>query len=321
MRNNDKPFLDSISAENAFSARNTTSLQTENAPDQRPAITTALYDLFSEALLLYNKEGRLTWMSAALQALFALDEQPSGQLQIYDEKRNLLSAEYGPVAQILRGQALPMSRAIKVLAHCRNGRTLPVRLCGTPLRDQQQAISGAAVIVLPEQEEREGSEQSLQLACDWMDLNELIANLANHFCTLTPHHTLHLQLAHTLPLLWADQELLSQVFSCLLSNAIKYSPPGSKISVTTAAKGHMVHVTIREPSPSHGPALREQPAPHEAAETPPALGHDSLANARFSHVYAAIYQHGGRIWIENSRHRGTTFHFTLPFPVLSLLKN
>jgi two-component system sensor histidine kinase KdpD len=52
-----------------------------------------------------------------------------------------------------------------------------------------------------------------------------------------------------LPLVWVDATLVVQVFTNLLENAAKYTPPGTEIVVAARDAGDEVHVTVDDNGP------------------------------------------------------------------------
>ena len=116
-------------------------------------------------------------------------------------------------------------------------------------------------------------------------------------------------LSCSLPVL-SDRRLLRRLLRNLVSNALKYTPPGSPIEIAAVARERDVRLTVED----HGPGL---PAGREASlfqmfergrkeGTTPGVGL-GLAICR-----AVIDVHGGKMWAENRPGGGTVFRFTLP---------
>ena len=107
---------------------------------------------------------------------------------------------------------------------------------------------------------------------------------------------------------WADRERVQQVLGNLVSNAVKFTPLGGRVAVTTSSEGHWLVVAVEDTGP--GIPQEEQgrvfdrffrgsrPSGHGAG-----LG---LAIAR-----ALVEAHGGRIWVDSEPGKGTKFSFTL----------
>ena len=112
---------------------------------------------------------------------------------------------------------------------------------------------------------------------------------------------------------WADPDRILQALSNLISNAIKFSPPGGEITLSA----HVVDA---------------QEAQFDVHDQGRGIPEDKLENIfeRFQQVDASdsramggtglglaicrsiITQHGGHIWASSPPGDGATFHFTLP---------
>jgi two-component system phosphate regulon sensor histidine kinase PhoR len=118
-----------------------------------------------------------------------------------------------------------------------------------------------------------------------------------------------------LPLVYADSRRITQVLVNLLSNTIKYTPPGSKVEVSASQRGQAVRVQVAD----EGPGI-----PAEAREMIfSRFGRLEQSGARKDHgaglgLYIArtiIESHGGAIGVEPRPEKGTIFWFTLPLAV------
>ena len=110
----------------------------------------------------------------------------------------------------------------------------------------------------------------------------------------------------------ADPDRLVQVFINLATNAIKFSPRSSTVSLAAYRFGATTHISVRDRGRGI-PADKiemifdrfQQVEPDDASVKHGAgLG---LAICR-----AIVQQHGGRIWAENNGERGSTFHVDIP---------
>jgi len=120
---------------------------------------------------------------------------------------------------------------------------------------------------------------------------------------------LRFALADDLPALYIDQDMIERVIINLLDNAIKYSPSGGNITISTATSGGEVYFRVKDSGPGIPPEaqlvifdkfarVRQRNMPHGVG-----LG---LAFCKL-----AIEAHGGRIWVR-SNGVGSTFTFALP---------
>ena len=120
---------------------------------------------------------------------------------------------------------------------------------------------------------------------------------------------LDLQLETGLPKVMADRERVQQALSNLVGNAIKFSPPGSKIVVLTRGQADGVMISVLD----HGRGIAPEQMPRvfdrywQSSRTDRQGAGLGLAIAK-----GIVEAHGGRIWIESRPGEGTTASFTLP---------
>jgi two-component system sensor histidine kinase VicK len=112
---------------------------------------------------------------------------------------------------------------------------------------------------------------------------------------------------------WADPDRILQTLNNLISNAIKFSPPGGEIHLTARNLDDAEAILeVRD----QGPGIPAEKLEHifdrfqqgDASDSR-ALGGTGLGLAICRSI---ITQHGGRIWATSTEGQGTTFHFTLP---------
>jgi signal transduction histidine kinase len=112
-----------------------------------------------------------------------------------------------------------------------------------------------------------------------------------------------------LPVVAADRSRIAQVFSNLLGNAIKFTPPGGAIRVDARVDGDRLHFSVSD----SGPGITAEHLPHlfdrywQARET------QQLGTGLGLFIARGITEaHGGQLWAESEPGVGATFHFTLP---------
>ncbi len=155
---------------------------------------------------------------------------------------------------------------------------------------------------------------SVQLNLQWQPLEEVVGSALQALAPVMARHEVVTAIAHDLPLLDFDAVLVERVLCNLLENAAKYTPPGSRVTVSARQDGDEVVTTVEDDGPGLPPgreeALFEKFARGERESATPGVGL-GLAICR-----AIVEAHGGRIWVdagsgERDRH-GARFHFTLP---------
>jgi signal transduction histidine kinase len=143
------------------------------------------------------------------------------------------------------------------------------------------------------------------------DINELLADVAllHQEEIRAAHVRVVFELEATLPALNCRPQLLSAVFSTLLSNAIHAVNGDGRIGIETHSQEGELEVTVRD----NGRGMSEEEAvtifdpSFKVAEGRVASANWSLFNSR-----QIVYEHGGDIRLETAEGEGTAVHVTLP---------
>jgi signal transduction histidine kinase len=118
-----------------------------------------------------------------------------------------------------------------------------------------------------------------------------------------------MELGDALPSVWADQVQIGQVFSNLLNNALRYTAPGGRITISAAKEGEMLRFFVTDTGSGIPNQFLQRifeqffRVPDQQAEKGAGLG---LAIAK-----EIVEAHGGNINVESREGQGTTFSFTL----------
>lgn len=149
------------------------------------------------------------------------------------------------------------------------------------------------------------------------ELNPLIQAMMPPFRTQAAENRVAITetLDQTVGTVEADPRRLQQVISNLISNAVKFTPPGGRIDLATTRKGDQVEIVVTDTgkgiSPQFLTKIFDRFVQVEPAVTPTASGMGlGLAIAR-----QLIELHGGTIRAESGGpDRGTTFIIVVPLP-------
>jgi signal transduction histidine kinase len=121
---------------------------------------------------------------------------------------------------------------------------------------------------------------------------------------------LELDLEDDLPDVWGDRDRLLQVLENLVGNAAKFTGPEGSITLGARARGREVLFWVKDT----GSGIEEGDLPHvferfwQAKDAPVSRG----AGLGLPIAKGIVEAHGGRIWVESARGRGTTLFFTIP---------
>jgi signal transduction histidine kinase len=152
----------------------------------------------------------------------------------------------------------------------------------------------------------------MQLHRESVDLNTVVAEAADRVRPNAPAHPLTLRLDPALGPIAGDRDKLTQVLGNLLNNAVKYSPNGGEIVLSTRVEGSAAHLIVRD----HGMGI-----PSEALETiferygrveSRATRHIQGTGLGLPIVRQIVQLHGGTVWAESTVGEGSVFHVTLP---------
>ena len=141
---------------------------------------------------------------------------------------------------------------------------------------------------------------------DWCDLHDIVISAAGH---IPASHPIDFALPGDLPLVRADAAQLERVFSNLLENAVKFSPPGTPVKISGAATGGRVTVRVTDRGrgiPSHQRARVFEPFFRGRGESGSGSGL-GLAICR-----GFVEANGGRILLQTGGDRGTSFAVSFP---------
>ena len=114
-----------------------------------------------------------------------------------------------------------------------------------------------------------------------------------------------------LPAVLANPASLERILGNLISNALKYSEPGGRITVAASSEGGQVVVSVSD----QGSGIPLEDLPNlftRYYRTKEARAHRSGLGLGLYITKGLVEAHGGRIWVESELGKGSTFSFTLP---------
>ncbi|WP_305042310.1 ABC transporter substrate-binding protein [Geoalkalibacter sp.] len=140
----------------------------------------------------------------------------------------------------------------------------------------------------------------------------LIAKVVGTFQMHAPGHRFETRLESIAPaVLWADAGRLVQVFENLVSNAVKYSPEGSRIRLESRREGDTYEAWVRDEGIGMTPEQIERIFDkfYRADTSNTAIGGLGLG---MSIVQQIVKAHGGTIEVRSAPGAGTQVRLTLP---------
>jgi len=156
------------------------------------------------------------------------------------------------------------------------------------------------------------SAGALTLEKEPVQLSSLASKVVRRLQTMTGIHTFEIDFEHDFPSVVAEPDLMEQVLSNLVENAVKYSPCGGIITISGRREGKQVRVTITDEGIGIPMAKQEDIFKrfHQV---------DSGATRKSRGVGLGLYicksiieAHGGSIGFTSKYRKGSQFSFTLP---------
>lgn len=149
-------------------------------------------------------------------------------------------------------------------------------------------------------------------------LDELVTEALGHVNRLSVEHEIRVALEDDLQLVKVDARLIMQVIVNMVDNAIKYTPPGSQIVISSRRVRNMVEVSVADDGEGIPNTAKARifemfyTAGNQAADAKRGLG---LGLALCKSIITA---HGGEIEVGDHVPHGTVFRFTLPAEEVAL---
>lgn len=156
---------------------------------------------------------------------------------------------------------------------------------------------------------------NLQLHNTELDLAALVQQVIGHLvpvAALKSQRLVCLPAAAPLPKVLADSDRLQQVFDNLISNALKFTPPGGEIVIAFGIAGHWAFTEVRDSGPGFGPAdFARIFSPGEPLSAKPTGEEDSTGLGLFIARELLTLQ-GGRLEVQSKPGAGAVFRVLLP---------
>ncbi|MGH8007385.1 MAG: sensor histidine kinase, partial [Candidatus Binatia bacterium] len=152
----------------------------------------------------------------------------------------------------------------------------------------------------------------LPLAKAPLQLNTLLKRVEQQYKAQAQHGglTLALDLQKELPWIEGDSSALERVFTNLVSNALKFTPAGGRITISSAHRRKEVVVAVVD----NGPGIAPEDLPfifEKYRRAAAARPHKGTGLGLFI-VKALVEAHDGRITAESTPGSGTRFQVALP---------
>ena len=151
----------------------------------------------------------------------------------------------------------------------------------------------------------------LSLRREAINLRPFALQLKERLAPILETERIEIQVPEGLPPVWADPARLERILINLWSNALKYSSPGTSVTVSARREDGWVITSVSDRGPGIPPddlpRLFQRYFRAEAGrERREGVGLGLYITRRL------VEAHGGRIWVESEVGKGSTFSFSLP---------
>lgn len=143
------------------------------------------------------------------------------------------------------------------------------------------------------------------------EINSLIANMLNTGYAAAAKHQLQMNCPDKI---WldADRDKITQVLHNYISNALKYSPEGTAISISSRKMQDQMIVSVKDYGIGISPADQKKLfSKFFRSETDPVQKIKGYGIGLYL-VNDIVQRHGGKVWATSNLGAGSTFYFSLP---------
>jgi len=150
----------------------------------------------------------------------------------------------------------------------------------------------------------------VRLNREWYPIDEIVGGVLARLNARLAHHQIDTRLPEELQLIKVDAVMIEQVFENLVENAVKYTPPGTRIELGASVSPSTASFWVAD----EGPGLRagQEELVFQKFYRGAMEGAQSGAGLGLTICRAIVHAHGGEITAGNRARGGAEFRFTIP---------
>ncbi|HML23094.1 MAG TPA: ATP-binding protein [Aggregatilinea sp.] len=241
-------------------------------------------------------DDRIQWIEHDMSSQIALEQlRQDLSLMVYHDMRGPLGNVYTSLEAIKSLLGEDIDPSVKSLLELASRAERQVRRMVDALLDVQRLEQGSKLI------SRENTGLSLLVNRAMLQVQPQAGDKDIRLRTA---------LADDVPLLYIDDDMIERVIINLLDNAIKYTPEGGTVTLSTASGENEVYVRIKDTGP--GIPAEAQPVIFDKFARVKQRNMPYGAGLGLAFCKLAVEAHGGRIWVHSEPGTGSTFTFALP---------
>ncbi|HEX2949748.1 MAG TPA: ATP-binding protein, partial [Armatimonadota bacterium] len=284
-------------------------------PEETPAMRALHGETISGAVIVFHRPHRTIWTSVSAAPIRTEDNAILGAVVVVTDitEQHLLQEQ---MSSMLHTVSHDLRNPLAVI---KGHSDLLTDIVETPGEEQMAVESVHAIQRSVQRMDRmvedlldmarvEGGK--LELKRDAVSVYDFLVNLLQRNAGVLETDRVQLKVPADLPPVWADYNRLDRIFTNLLTNALKYSDPGTPVWVHAYRTDDMVEITVSD----RGQGIAPEDVPHIFERFYRAHGvrkGEGLGLGLYI-TRMLVEAHGGRIWVESTMGKGSTFSFTLP---------
>jgi len=154
-----------------------------------------------------------------------------------------------------------------------------------------------------------------------IDLEDVILSVRSSTRHVTENlPTINTHIPRDLPTFEGDAEKIAQVLTNLVTNALKFSPPGSPVDIMASKirgrresdKGDLIQISVRDRGIGI-PEEEKQRIFDQFVQVQQGSSRSFQGAGLGLYICRSFVElHGGKIWVDSTLGEGSTFHFTIP---------
>lgn len=252
-----------------------------------------LLETFANQMAVACERAKLSEESAQAKLQAKTEQLRSSLLSSFShDLRTPLATISGAASSILEGSDALDVEACKQMVHEIYHESMRLNRLVSNLLDMTKLQSG-----------------SLHVNRELQPVDEVIGASLNYMEEKVGEHSLDTDVPEDLPLINVDPVLIQQVLVNLIENAVKYSPPKTKIEVSAMQDGDEVIIAVADRGYGIKADEREKVFEKFYRADPQASTGAGLGLAICRGIVEA---HGGRIWAEERSGGGSLLRFSVP---------
>jgi PAS domain S-box-containing protein len=263
---------------------------------------------------LVRKDGSVCWVAVSVSALLDSHGKPESAVAVYHDitERKALEQQKDEFIGIAGHELKTPVTSIKAYAEVLQERF--DKMSDTRNSSLMNKLNGQldrlTILIRDLLDTTKIAEGKLELRLEKFNIAAFISERVEELQRLSEKHKIKFKSGKLRPVM-ADKERIGQVLTNLVSNAIKYSPPGESIQITAAADAKGIKITVSD----KGIGIHDKFKDKIFDRFYRVKGSKSPSSGMGLGLYisaAIIHRHHGTIGVKSKPGKGSTFYFTLP---------